>query len=154
MQSAPAAVRRRLALFLVIFAAVGAMGCGGGGGPYPVTGTVIFDDNRQPAQELAGYTVTFDSPELHKSATGQIDAQGNFRLTTRQANDGAFPGRYKVVLTPPPPAQQDERRRTPVPGKPVPLDPRYLSIDQTDLEITVEAKSQEIALPVKRAPRS
>jgi hypothetical protein len=110
---------------------------------------VVWEDG-QPAKELKGYTVTFESEELHKSATGDIGAEATFRLTTVQPDDGAVPGRYKVTITPPPAPEAGERGKSPQRPKPV-LDPRYQTLEKTDLVATVEAESNVIQLKVKRA---
>ena len=146
MKATPAALRNAAALAL---AALALAGCRGRGGPYPVRGTVVWEDG-QPATELRGYTVTFESEALHKSATGDIGADATFQLTTVQPGDGAVPGRYKVTLTPPPAPAAGERGQKARRFKPV-LDPRYQSLERTNLAATVEAESNVIQLKVKRA---
>ena len=79
-----------------------AAGCGGGG-PVPVRGRVLLDDT-----PVAGATVTLLPIEGGHPAAGLTDANGAFRLTTFKRDDGALPGRYKIVVTktdalPPPP---------------------------------------------------
>jgi hypothetical protein len=140
-------LRRFTRLALLSLAAGTLIGCGGSG-PHPVKGTVVFDDGR-PAAELAGYTITFDCPETHKSATGQIKPDGTFYLRTFHSKDGAFPGQYKVILTPPHP-RVDERRQQPAP-QPFPIDNRYLLSEQTDLVATVEPTTRAIQLQVRRS---
>jgi hypothetical protein len=76
-------------------------GCGGG--LVPVRGRVLLDDI-----PVAGATVTLIPIEEGRPASGLTDAQGGFRLTTFKRDDGALPGRYKIVVTktdalPPPP---------------------------------------------------
>src|SRR5262249_51453037 len=149
MKATPTALRNAAALALAASALAGLAGCRGRGGPYPVRGTVVWEDG-QPATELRGYTVTFESEALHKSATGDIGADATFQLTTVQSGAGAVPGRYKVTLTPPPPPEAGERGQKPRRLTQV-LDPRYQRLEQTDLTATVEAESNEIQLKVKRA---
>jgi hypothetical protein len=125
--------------------AVVVAGCSDPNRPYPVSGTVIFE-NGEPAREAAGGTITFNSAELKKSSVGEIQPDGTFRLTTTRKDDGAPPGRYKVtVMNPLPPDN---------PGQPAPkrvIDRRYESLQTTDLEETVQPKSNDILLKVKRA---
>jgi hypothetical protein len=86
-----------------------AAGCGSGG-TYPVSGKLVYEDNQQPATELAGFEVTFTSQEMGKRATGKIQEDGTFRLTSTRPDDGAFPGHYQVVLTQPHPLPERETR--------------------------------------------
>ena len=39
-------------------------------------------------------------PEAGPAATGKLDAQGRYRLTTYHANDGAVTGRHQVFFSP------------------------------------------------------
>ncbi|MEM7476429.1 MAG: hypothetical protein AAF483_15665 [Planctomycetota bacterium] len=72
-------------------------GCGGPTLPtIDVTGSVTVD-----GQPMEGVSVIF-SPAASSSgraATGQTDAQGNFKLTTETPGDGALAGDYKVAIT-------------------------------------------------------
>lgn len=74
-------------------------GCGGSSakvaGVVPVTGVVTFQG--APVQ---GASVTFypDGPG-GRAAAGTTDAQGKYQLTTLNANDGATPGKYKVMVS-------------------------------------------------------
>ena len=72
-----------------------AAGCGGQGRPVKVEGVVTLDGHPLP-----GATVTFapDPPESGRAASGRTDADGSFRLTTFQSDDGALPGEYKVIV--------------------------------------------------------
>jgi hypothetical protein len=47
---------------------------------------------------LAGGTVTFVPAEPGPSATGQIQPDGQFALTTFRPGDGALPGHYAVMV--------------------------------------------------------
>jgi hypothetical protein len=76
---------------VVALVLVGA-GCGGNS-PVSVRGTVTLD-----GQPVEGATVLFLPEGGGRQATGQTGADGSFRLTTIDANDGAFPGNYKVVV--------------------------------------------------------
>ena len=124
--------------------AVAVAGCADPNRPYPVNGTVVFEDG-EPVREAAGGMVTFNSAELKKSAVGEIQPDGTFRLTTTRQNDGAPPGRYKVTVMNPL-AREDL-------GRPAPrrvVDRHYESLQTTDLEATVEPKTNDILLKIKR----
>jgi hypothetical protein len=79
---------------LVGFLAWGVIGCGGEGKPIKVKGTVTLD-----GQPLPNGMVTFIPVEKDgRHATGMTGADGSFQLTTLSADDGAFPGQYKVAV--------------------------------------------------------
>lgn len=87
------------AAFLVCGAMILAgTGCGGGaktgGNPVAVGGTITLD-----GQPLEGATINF-SPvgEGGQPAHGLSGSGGTFRLTTRNSNDGAVPGEYRVTV--------------------------------------------------------
>jgi hypothetical protein len=86
----------------------------------PVTGTVTYQ-----GKPVEGATVSFLStvvpipgqPTDASSAYGLTDAQGTYRLTTFETDDGAVPGEYKVTIT---------KIQTPPPGAQVSMDdPNY-----------------------------
>jgi hypothetical protein len=115
-------------------------------GMYPVRGTITFDDGQQ-ASQLAGGFVTFQSVDGQVSSQGAIQPDGSFRLSTQSENDGALPGRYRVLVTPPP-HHGDERQQA------IPLvDPQYSDPRTSTLEATVEERANEVQLRVKRARR-
>jgi hypothetical protein len=133
-----------LLLGVTAVAALVAAGCGGGANtPYPVQGTVFLDD--QPATELAGGTVTFNSPQLHKSASGAIEADGTYRLGTWKKDDGALPGKYEVSVSPPESAGTGERRRRSRGAKPVSFE------TPKNLEVTVEQTTNDIPIHLRRS---
>ncbi|MDB5306504.1 MAG: hypothetical protein JWO38_706 [Gemmataceae bacterium] len=62
----------------------------------PVEGQVLV--NGKPA---TGAIVTFHpvgAPNNAPRPSGHVDANGTFRLTTREADDGAAPGDYRVTV--------------------------------------------------------
>lgn len=81
------------------FAALLATGCSGPAevAVYPVVGQVVV--NGKPAE---GATVVFHPQAAGEVAelrpTGKTDADGRFKLTTRESNDGAPAGDYKVTI--------------------------------------------------------
>ena len=146
MPDTRAAFGRRAMVVCAASALLTAMGCGSGG-TYPVSGKLVYEDNGQPVTELAGFTVTFTSQALGKSAIGTIQEDGTFRLTSVRTNDGAFPGTYKVIISQPHPRPERGERRTPV------IDTVYEDPSKTPLERTVEAKSDnEFTFELKRLP--
>ncbi len=77
------------------------LGCGGDGDEwsakrpkvYPASGIVTLD-----GKPLDGATVQYMSQAHDLAAAGSTDAQGRFKLTTYNADDGAVEGAHKVVV--------------------------------------------------------
>jgi hypothetical protein len=135
---------RGLLLSVTVAAGVGAAGCTGGANtPYPVRGTVYLDG--QPATELAGGTVTFNSSELQKSASGPIEADGTYRLGSLKPGDGAVPGKYRVTVSPAEVPEGGERGRRRPAAKPV----SFKGPD--DPEVSVERGANEIPIHLRRS---
>ena len=112
--------------------------------PHPVDGTVKLKDGGDVSR-LKGYTVSCEAiepgPDGKKpSATGEIDASGKFQLSTNATNDGAYPGKYRVALTPPLPFGD-----TP-PAPPV-ISAKYKDLSTSPLEMIVD-ESKTVVLEV------
>jgi hypothetical protein len=110
-------------------------GCGGGSQGYPVEGKVVWS-NGSPAKELAGGTVQFEGTgdvKTRNSATGEIDDNGNFKMSS-----DVPPGKYRVAVIPILDAPDPDIKR-----KVSPLDPRFHSLDESKIEVNVEAKKNE-----------
>jgi hypothetical protein len=119
--------------------------------PYPVAGTVKFKDGSDVAK-LLGYTITCERTEagpdgLKASATGEVGADGKFLLSTNATNDGAYPGKYRVALTPPIPFGDAPKAADVIAAK-------YKDLNTTDLEITVEAKPTAVTLELEPFAKS
>ncbi len=115
---------------------------------YPVEGQVIWLDSKKPAVELAGYTVSFECPEARVSATGDVDKEGKFRLSTFTPSDGAVPGKHRVALTPPDPYDVDKPRPKAL------IHRDYHTFDTSKITVEVERKLNEITISVgKSKPR-
>ena len=82
-------------LFMFAAAALAATGCGDSGPEMArVSGTVTYQGKPVPKG-----TVSFVSPEPgRRNATGNLDANGYYRLQTEQPGDGAELGEYDVTL--------------------------------------------------------
>ena len=78
-------------------ALIATLGCGGGvSNPkvVPVSGTVTIK-----GKPTAGVDVNFFREKASRAASGRTDAEGKYRLTMFEANDGAIPGKNLVTLT-------------------------------------------------------
>ena len=120
----------------LVFPVILVTGCGGNATPAtaPVSGQVIFEGT-----PVTNATVTF-TPEAGRPATGSIDGEGRFSLSTFRPNDGAVPGRHRVTF--------GSTAEVPMPGTPEakgskadkpPFPKRYGGLSTTDLEIDVPA---------------
>jgi hypothetical protein len=111
--------------------------------PYPVHGKVVLE-NGQPATELAGGMVTFNSKEMKTSSIGEIGADGTFELTTLQQGDGVIPGTYEVAVSPPTTDEENTDRKR----KKIQSVPQYVCLQSS---ITVEPKRSKVQLTVREA---
>ena len=93
------------ATFFLIVTTVGCSGPSDRPAIAPVRGTVRY--NGQPVE---GATVTFASPRSPRTSTGITKGEGEFQLTTFDANDGAVVGENLVSI----------RRDQPASGSDVP----------------------------------
>jgi hypothetical protein len=132
----------RYATLLVLGALAGAAGTGCGSSTYPVEGKVLSKDG-SAIPELEGCTVVFETEDGKVSAQGSVAADGSFRLSTYKPNDGALPGKHRVLISPPPIYDN--------PPAPVIIDPRYHDFKSSGLAVTVGPKKNEVLLKVDRA---
>jgi len=87
--------RIRAGLLFVLALALTATGCGSSGPEMAsVYGTVTYQGKPVPKG-----TVSFVSADgKHRNATGQLDANGSYKLQTEASGDGAEPGDYDVTV--------------------------------------------------------
>lgn len=99
-------------------------GCGQPGiGAIPAKGTVLVD-----GKPMEGVMVIFHPDQGERAASGKTDANGEFKLTTELANDGALPGSYKISVT----KHVNEKDDVPTnvnPNDPASLDAVYRKVD-------------------------
>ncbi|MCI0462749.1 MAG: hypothetical protein L0Z62_37860 [Gemmataceae bacterium] len=134
-------LRRLPRALLLGLALIALAGCGTR--THPVEGKVLWQDG-SPATELAGGVVVFESKDSPSSARGELQADGSFRLTTHKPGDGAFPGRYRVLITEALPQDSD---RVPPPK----MDRKFQAFETSGLEFTVEPSKNEPVFKVDRA---
>ena len=132
-----------VAAFLTVFLG----GCGSG--TYPVEGTVVWEDG-SPAKELEGSQVVFDLPEKQTSARGIIRADGTFRLSTNQPDDGALPGYHQVLIIETRKSQGGPDSTIIAPGA---MNVRFSDPRTSGLTATVKPGTNKITLTVERTAR-
>lgn len=120
--------------------ALGLAGCSGRdsssiGTTYEVQGRVLLNSGAP----LTRGRVTFipEDPKI-VPATGELGSDGRFQLTTKTANDGALPGRYKVRIEP----AATNAGRNKVSRPPFPL--KYIDEDSSGLVVTVRAEPNHL----------
>jgi hypothetical protein len=119
-----------------------AAGCGSTN-TYPVRGKVVFKDGTP----LTGGLILLRPVEekLQVSVRGDIQQDGSFVLGTYKEDDGAFPGKYQVAITPPP---RPKRREKPI-GKAI-VDPRFESYETSGLEVEVKRGKNDFKIEVDK----
>ena len=104
------------------------------GKTYPVSGKVVLA-NGKPLS--AGRVVLVPEEPTGAPSSGEIQADGQFRLTTKSADDGAVPGRYKVRVEPATTERGSKLRKPPFPIK-------YLDEDTSGIVVTVKSDTNAI----------
>jgi hypothetical protein len=112
---------------------------------YPVRGRVVFADG----SVMAGGWVTFEPLDsaVKASASGDIQPDGTFILTTERKGDGAIVGRYRVLVSPPRSSSLDETA-----VEPRMIHSKYRSFDTSPLEVEVkpDKNANQFTLTVER----
>jgi len=93
-------MKQSLACMTLLTAALLLAGCGQKQLPLePVSGKVVFPDGSVPQGEVAVVKFEPANPDTDtKAASGDIQPDGTFQLTTIEDNDGALPGEYRVRI--------------------------------------------------------
>lgn len=108
-------------------------GCGSGRPETAVVrGKIIYKEKPVP-----NGTITF-IPKAGPSATGEIQSDGTYTLTTFRPGDGAILGEHIVIIV----AMQDMSNRLPEERNPLPppiVPDKYTNIATTDLKAQVSA---------------
>lgn len=136
---------RRVCCAFAAVVAVLAAGCGGSG-LAPVRGQLVYPDG-QPAKELVGCSVVFEASNSDGKAfgaTGEVDAEGRFELTTNKPGDGAPVGVNKVALNP--------RWRGSERADPLPVLDKYASTATSGLTVEVKPGGNDVKLTVEPKP--
>ncbi|WP_422926626.1 hypothetical protein [Singulisphaera sp. PoT] len=123
-----------IATILTLTGSIALTGCGsddGIGKRFPVSGTVKYK-----GQPLKTGSINFipDDPQTARPASGTLDDEGNYSLTTQNPGDGAMGGSYKVSVT----AYEMDKTKTASP-------PRGGSADQV---VVAKARGKSL-IPIK-----
>ncbi len=82
------------ALLMLVLAA--ATGCGSG--RFPVTGKVTYEDGTPLDEGTVAGEASINGKLI--SVQARVEKDGSFKWGTEKAADGAFPGKYRVVVLP------------------------------------------------------
>ena len=137
----------RRACWALTVVAVLAAGCGGSG-LAPVRGQLVYSDG-QPAKDLVGCSVVFEATGADGKAigaTGEVDAEGRFELTTNKPGDGAPVGVNKVSLNARWRGQSERPDALPV------LD-KYANASTSGLMIEVKPGANDVTITVELKPK-
>lgn len=133
----------RFAAWLTVLLLLAAStGCGEKTDAVPVAGKVSYK-----GEPLKNGTVMFIPDGGGTAATGEIQPDGTFKLTTFRKDDGAVPGDYTVVVQ----VFPDPESGGGLPGmefgseKP-PIPERYMDATQTDLKATIGSSDNNLDL--------
>jgi hypothetical protein len=128
----------------VALSLVSVVGCGSGQKLYPVKGKVQYRDGRD-VSVLAGGTVAFEpaDPEMPKvSARAKIQQDGSFQMGTYTEDDGAVPGKHRVVVYPP------RYKGKEGPPRPYLVDEIFRYFDKSGLEIDIKGPIEDYVITV------
>jgi len=131
----------RLLLVLVIIA----VGCTKSDNPktYPASGKVSYR-----GQTLTSGIVMLTPAESGHAATGNLEKDGTFRLTTFIKYDGAVPGKYQVAVQAFP-AEGAGLPGAEFAGKSPPLPLKYMSPSSSGLIVEIRASDNHLEFPLK-----
>jgi hypothetical protein len=122
----------RLAVFSLVvgLCLVGGVGCTKGPDLVPVSGQVLIDD--KPL--TTGYIQVI--PDSERAATGQIDSEGRFTLSTYNDGDGCVRGTHPVVVMAS--RQLDPSRTEHL------IPPKYSKPTESGLTVTIEGPTKDL----------
>lgn len=125
--------------------AICAAGCTKSDNPktYPVTGKVTYR-----GQAVANGIVLLTPDENGHAATGNLEKDGTFELTTFQKGDGAVPGKYQVAVQVFP-AEGAGLPGAEFAGKPPPVPRKYMSADSSGLTAEIKESDNHLEFSLK-----
>lgn len=131
---------KHMALVLFLMA-----GCSSSNNPktYPVTGKVTYR-----GQPVTSGMIMLTPVDGGHAATGSLERDGSFRLTTFEKDDGAVPGSYQVAIQAFP-AEGAGLPGAEFAGKPPPIPPKYASAMSSGLTAEITAGENTLDFPLK-----
>lgn len=138
----PRMMQRHKLLSLLLLLVVG---CNSSNNPktYPVTGKVSYR-----GQPVTSGMIMLTPADGGHAATGNLEKDGSFRLTTFERDDGAVPGSYQVAIQVFP-AEGAGLPGAEFAGKPPPIPPKYASATSSGLTAEITAGENTLEFPLK-----
>jgi hypothetical protein len=129
---------------VVCLVAVLAAGCGGSA-YHPATGRLV-DPAGNPIPGLAGGSVVFETTAggTAVSASGAIDKDGRFTLSTEALGDGAAAGTHRVLISPPDAAGDIAAKKV--------IHPKYEAFDTSGLTAVVKPGPNDFTFTLEPPP--
>ena len=112
------------------------IGCDGRPRRVPVSGQVLVDDQPMPG----GFVRVV--PAIGRSATGKIDSQGRFTLTTYEDKDGCIPGTHNVEVV------FIDRSNPNIYRSLIPE--KYRDADTSGLSVTIDEPTDDLTIRISR----
>ena len=130
---------------LVTFVALVLAGCTSSNNPktYPTTGKVTYR-----GQPVTSGMILLTPVDTGHAATGNLDKDGSFRLTTFQKDDGAVPGSYQVAIQVFP-AEGAGLPGAEFGGKAPPIPPKYASAASSGITAEIKASDNHLEWELK-----
>ena len=125
-------------------------GCGAdAGNMVSVTGRVTWEGAPATTGNVTFTLASADTNGPARLATGQIQPDGTFVMSTLKQNDGVLPGTYRVAINSDPPPRIEVIEGQKLPKGPVPAS--YADPATSGLEVAIESgadpRVQDFALP-------
>lgn len=142
----------RFSLALLCAFVFGVVGCGEDGPPkaelHPVSGKVTVK-----GKALTGCTIIFSTSNPEPGAaggySGELDAEGNYKLQDSGGKPGAAVGKYKVTFSLPPEAAQKAMMAGGDPSKAtLPFPKEFQSTETSKKEVEVKAEENVINIEI------
>jgi hypothetical protein len=133
-------------------AALALTGCSGQEPTYPSRGRVVYKGSGEPVSNV---TIWFESTRPpYQRASGIVEDDGTFSLSTIAENSGAIRGEHRVRFDPGHPggvpiAESAEK------GLATIMDPKYLEFRTSGIVVTVDPRpGNEFTIEVERGPHA
>jgi hypothetical protein len=140
MSSVHSTIWRRFTVLAALTCLLWLSGCGGG--RYPVTGRVTFDDGSPLDAGAVICETQLDGKTIMARATLRPD--GTFALGTTNPEDGAPPGKYRVLVVPRALYESEKSTKQP------PIDPKFEKFESSGLSLEVKPGGNELLITVTK----
>jgi hypothetical protein len=134
--------KTRRALFLLGALGFPSLLAGCGSRTQPVDGSIVLKGGG-PAALLQGYYVNFEAVDRPVSATGEVEADGSFKVGTFVDGDGAVLGKHRVSIGPRIPGYGEAPKSR--------ILVKYAQPTTSGLEVTITRGTNKVVLEVEPA---